>query len=294
MGRLAAKAYPTKVVANLAEHTYVECAAGAKGWGCWGAKLGGRSLSVAGGSTRRADAIAQPDECGGITCYAINGVCHQAANRILAPANIGVDGALGYGASKWVFGVYGRPSGPLGLCSAPFDQHAGVSGDLDECADLGSIAPSRSTRGLPEEQRFRTIAAQTVALFARDDLTGTNQDARIRFQLAQAEILAMNSLEGYRTYWDLILNIQFQFESNRVVLEDELADGMPRELFPPAFNRLILEYQNELAEALPSHVYVAMMGSPPGESFVLCDPETFIQNPGPESPPRRGPGFGAR
>jgi hypothetical protein len=38
------------------------------------------------GSTLRADAIAEPDERAGITCYAINGVCQQAAKRILLAA----------------------------------------------------------------------------------------------------------------------------------------------------------------------------------------------------------------
>ena len=81
MGDLVAMAYPTKLFANLADHTYVMCGTGGKAWACWGGKTGGTELRRATGSTQRADEIAEPDEHAGITCYLINGVCHQAANR---------------------------------------------------------------------------------------------------------------------------------------------------------------------------------------------------------------------
>ena len=88
MGILVAKRYPTKLFLKLADHTYVECGTGKKAWGCWGGKTGGTALRQAPGSTKRADRIAQTDEKANIKCYLINGVCHQAANRILLPAGI--------------------------------------------------------------------------------------------------------------------------------------------------------------------------------------------------------------
>ena len=108
MGILIAKHYPTKMVLKLADHTYVECGTGGKAWGCWGGKSGGTVLRKAPGSTKRADKIAQPDEKAGIKCYLINGVCHQAANRILLPAGITVRGARGYSVSEAIYGPYGR------------------------------------------------------------------------------------------------------------------------------------------------------------------------------------------
>jgi hypothetical protein len=83
MGELVAKAYPTNLFARLADHTYVECSTGGKAWACWGGKTGGHALGHGPASTMRADAIARPDEKANIKCYLINGVCHQAANRIL-------------------------------------------------------------------------------------------------------------------------------------------------------------------------------------------------------------------
>src|SRR5947199_331551 len=77
--------YPTDLFADAADHTYVKCEGGGRAWACWGGKTGGKELRRATGSTQRADAIAERDEKASITCYLINGVCHQAANRILLP-----------------------------------------------------------------------------------------------------------------------------------------------------------------------------------------------------------------
>src|SRR5512143_1288720 len=128
MGILVAKKYPTKLFLKAADHTYVKCGTGGKAWGCWGGKTGGTELRRGVGSTNQADAIAEPNERAGISCYLINGVCHRAANRILFPAGITVIGARGYDVSEALFGTYGSPRGPFGTCPSPFDQHPGVTG----------------------------------------------------------------------------------------------------------------------------------------------------------------------
>lgn len=130
MGTLTVMVYPTKLAFGLADHTYVQCCP-SKGWGCWGGKSGGTALRSGEGSTARADAIARPDEKAGIKCYMVNGVCHQAANRILLPAGITVSGARGYSISEAMFGTYGRVG--FWPCKSPFNQYPGVGGDLPEC-----------------------------------------------------------------------------------------------------------------------------------------------------------------
>jgi hypothetical protein len=60
MGTLVGKAYPTSLFANLADHTYVRCGAGAVGWGCWGGKSGGKVVRKATGSTKRATRSRSP------------------------------------------------------------------------------------------------------------------------------------------------------------------------------------------------------------------------------------------
>ena len=96
MGQLIAWHYRTTSFAKLADHTYVTCGNLGKAWGCWGGKTGGTVLRQGSGSTAQANTIANPDEKAGIKCYLINGVCHQAANRILYPAGITVRQARGY------------------------------------------------------------------------------------------------------------------------------------------------------------------------------------------------------
>ena len=144
MGTLIAMAYPTPLFANQADHTYVKCGTGKKAWSCWGGKSGGKVLRRSTGSTQRADKIAQPDEKAGIKCYLINGVCHQAANRILLPSRITVRGARGYSISEALFGTYGRVG--HWPCKSPFNQYKNVTGDLPQCVE----APAVASRAIPE------------------------------------------------------------------------------------------------------------------------------------------------
>ena len=135
MGTLVAMRYATSLFADLADHTYVKCGTGAKAWSCWGGKTGGTELRRGVGSTNQADAIAESNERARISCYLINGVCHQAANRILFAASVTVRGARGYDVSEALFGTYGRPRGPFGTCRSPFNQNTGITGDMPQCTD---------------------------------------------------------------------------------------------------------------------------------------------------------------
>src|SRR3990170_2888258 len=159
MGALVILRYPAFFGRSPVDHTYVMCGTGRRAWSCWGGKTGGTPLRMGSGSTRQANAIAGLDERAGITCYGVNGVCHQAANRVAFPARILALGARGYGLSEALFGPYGRERGPFGLCKAPFEQHAGVTGDLDECAEPTEPAGVRdpaaaATRGPTGPERI--------------------------------------------------------------------------------------------------------------------------------------------
>lgn len=99
---------------KVADHTYVRSTDGYS-WNCWGSAEGGTAICYGQGSSAVANCIsihqpANPDftkECAGIRHYAIDGVCHQAANRILYPAGVIVDQAAGYWLSVTMFGTYG-------------------------------------------------------------------------------------------------------------------------------------------------------------------------------------------
>lgn len=97
------------------DHTYVTSSDNYR-WNCWGRSDGGRILCQGEGDSAVANCLAQhqpPDgnlleECAGLEHYLIDGVCHQAANRILFPAGRIVDQAGGYSISSFLFGTYGR------------------------------------------------------------------------------------------------------------------------------------------------------------------------------------------
>ena len=153
MGTLIAVKYPTKLFLKLFDHTYVMCGTGRVRWPCWGGSSGGTAFRSATGSTMRAALIAGADGRAGIACYLVNGVCHQAANRILSAGEATVRGARGYWVSTALYGAYGRSSGVAGTCASPFAQHLGVTGDLPDCIpgpgagwEPADVKPARAVR----------------------------------------------------------------------------------------------------------------------------------------------------
>lgn len=287
MGTLVAMHYPTSLFANLADHTYVKCGTGGKAWSCWGGKTGGTELRRGVGSTKRADAIAEPNERAGITCYLINGVCHQAANRILIAAGITVQGARGYDVSEALFGTYGRPRGPFGFCAAPFNQHSGVTGDLPECA---AVAP------LKAPPRGRKIAAARLLKARRDEqkyLRGILAIYRQAEPLTKASVrrLAGPDLEGFhlklfmhkveyslrggldRSRSRKLQDVRLSAERSRMKIEDWFSHReMKASEFVKAFNNETILFQEAAAGVLKARQYKALFRLEPGDTVILADP----------------------
>jgi hypothetical protein len=305
MGTLYAMAYPTKLFLNAADHTYVKCA-GTKAWGCWGGKTGGRELGHADGSTLRADHIAEPDEHAGITCYLINGVCHQAANRILLPANITVKGARGYSLSESLYTTYGRPRGILGLCKAPFDQHPGETGEHSDCKPSGPSAalPSGVTPAGPGGE---AVAAMVAPIDEREQVYLQRVRASYaRFEAARVMTLAEPDLMGFqlenfslkidynlgedfdRGIANQMLDVRKDVESSRMSIEEGYVhDGMSRDEFVEKINNETIRFQQEMANALTLDQYAQFLDLSPDEPIVLADPDIVALMPG--SPAPRSP-----
>ena len=93
------------------DHTYVESSLGHV-WPCWGRSTAGTLVCSGTGNVDQADCLSTPASQAGIT-YAISGVCHQTANRILWPAGINVNSAKGARGSVFAWGSYGRDPGTL-------------------------------------------------------------------------------------------------------------------------------------------------------------------------------------
>lgn len=285
MGTLIAKAYPTSLLAKAADHVYVECGTGKKAWGCWGGKTGGRELRAGTGSTKRADAIAEPDERAGIKCYLVNGVCHQSANRILLPASITASAARGYWISEALFGTYGRVgSWP---CKAPFRQYASVTGDFAACVPPATrAARQRSARrraapALTAEQRLEWQYVQGVlrlyATAARTFRARSLAPADAR-QFHQALFMHMAEFQ-----LGPMLNRQLATRLRRVHARTETARGklesalstkeMPMREYVRAFNRQTIAFQEEMANLMTREQYESMFNLKRGDTVLLADPE---------------------
>lgn len=289
MGTLIAFRYPTNLMARLADHTYVACGTLGKAWACWGGKTGGTELRRAPGSTKRADAIAESNERARITCYLINGVCHQAANRILLPAGITVQGARGYWVSTAMFGTYGRPHGVFGLCKAPFNRHAGVSGDLEACIeavrDRDPVETGASPRA-PEladpgfQAYLRLVEPLHDATQALIDTLPERERIEVLVQEQVREFAAMVDLRlGDGTAFKTrsgqeVLELRGEIERERIALEERWAhDKMEPKAFVEAFDVLTLRFQEEAAAFLDGEIYFRLFGLPPDEPVTLADPE---------------------
>jgi len=301
MGNLVVMTYPANLFARLADHTYVACGTGAKAWGCWGGKKGGSELRRGSGSTARADAIAGTNERAGITCYLINGVCHQAANRILLPAGITVQGARGYEVSSAVFGPFGRPSGTLGLCRAPFDEHTGVNGDLPACVQplaapmaVKKVAPQAAAAAKAAAQAERRYLRGVVGLYARAErsvvakaavpmaspggkpapvgLSGAEREGfETRLFMAQANYRLGGAID--KTLGKQLQHVRRSAGRSIMKLEDWFSNGeMKPAEFARAFDEETVIFQQTVANTLKAAEYQMLLGTKAGDWVTLADP----------------------
>ncbi len=279
MGELIAWRYRTTMFLKLADHTYVTCGNRGKAWGCWGGETGGTILRRGTGSTRRADAIAEPDERAGITCYLINGVCHQAANRILLPAGITVRGARGYGLSEALFGVYGRPRGLLGFCRAPFNRHAGVSGDLPECTDpgIGTTPHERlliSAAPDDENERYRGYLAAVQEVYDQIETParGIAPEETADIQLTMFGMMVDYNLGEIKAR-DNLMEIRSTVERRRTENETLFEQGeIGTGQFLDHSNGIEIAFQDEIANALDAETYRALLDLDVDDRVILGDP----------------------
>lgn len=286
MGVLIARHYPTKLFLKAADHTYVECGTGQKGWACWGGKTGGEVLASATGSTNQANDIAGADEKANIKCYLINGVCHQAANRILYPAGITVRDARGYGVSESIYGPYGRPTWIFGQCESPFDKHEGSSGELPSCAQTPSdkqltmqalIPPAAASKErkyiasvLDVYQKGSSIKPALNAFAASPDAEDFMVELfKLKLSFHFGSRLAKKTLSN-------LITIRRSVERSRMKIEEWFTNpnvAMDATALVEELNKETLLFQENLSGALSKEQYTALLNIKPDERVVLADPE---------------------
>lgn len=277
MGVLIAKKYPTELFAKAADHTYVECGTGAKAWGCWGEKTGGTAFNSGTGSTGRAGAIAGSNERAGIQCYLVNGVCHQAANRILLPAGILVSAARGYGVSSTLYGAYGRTRRPP--CFAPFYQAEDITGDLPECV-AGSAKQATRVIARPVaalkagEARHLSAIRRSYARFEAVETTPL-EEMNFQMRLFSMEAEFRLGVDAARGGSGLRLAKEKVELKHHSLVEDFGRQEMKPAEFIKAFNRMTLDLQDDIANAVSKSQYSALLQMDRDERVVVADPKVI-------------------
>jgi hypothetical protein len=227
----------------------------------------------AGGSTVRANDIAEPNERAGITCYLINGLCHQAANRILLPAGITVNGVRGYALSNALYGTYGRAS--AWPCRAPIDQHPTTTGDLPACVTPPTTVPAPTRTDLDEaDARYIADVLAIYQEFGRVFVAPVAREERENFHLqlfAHMVDFTLGSAVGDRR--QELIEVRRDTERRQQKVEGQLMSDGP--LRPDAIrevNNLTLDFQADLAQ-VTSDEYERLLQLPKEEGIVLADPE---------------------
>ena len=278
---LHAWADPIGGTANLADHTWVtsfdpvsQCPPGQSYWYAWGgchqtgSGATSRSLGTHAADMAVANCICTPDvhellppnsaSHGGINLYGIDGVCHQLSNRILWATTKGtgdsltVDGAKGYGASRWLFGTYGANVGEwqnrIARCTA------------------AAAAPTAAP-GTPVAMAMHAAAAPKSL--------DPDLDAMIREKLGP---------EFSREKAARIRDIRARVLSAKKLLDRRVRSGqMSGAAFAESVNDLVDRGLRETATVLTPEEYRKLFGVAPGEKIGVVDPKIAEQsgyNPG--------------
>lgn len=284
MGTLIAMHYGT--VGGLADHTYVKCSTGNVAWGCFGGKTGGYPLRQGNGSTKRSARIAGPNETGNLSCYLINGVCHQAANRILFPAGITVTGASGYSISRSMFGIYGRPDGLFGSCNSPFHRYDHVQGDLPQCV-TGVAEPEAMTFS-----RETGLARPELGQMDHNDIQGEielyeranwewSEELGIELFVHMVKSHLGQGISGHLE--TQLKNIRAETERRRMEIDKARHNEELGFLeYANAFDELTITFQHQTADMLSTDQYVSLFDLQPGDTVTLADPD-IISPPSPDT-----------
>jgi len=287
MGTLVAMKYPTTMMAKLADHTYVRCSTGGKAWGCWGGKTGGTSFNSGTGSTKRANAIAGGDEKAGIKCYLVNGVCHQAANRVLYPAGILVSEARGYTLSSLMFGTYGKVG--IWPCKSPFDKHAGVSGDLSACIGESSDDDDDEDSGGKKiwtklDFWFLRSVRSAYDRFNKSE-HGALDNMKFSIGLFERELklrLGDVSRKEYMGLLDAKETMEIQHSALTLHSRNTKMKSRDWSEFVQRFNHITVQFQQDMANTLSDKRYQQLLRLKRDETLLLADPDILRREFGDE------------
>ena len=276
------------VLSKLAEHTYVISSSDHR-WDCNGDERGegeGREICRGNGDLKSIIEIAGWDGMARIV-YGKDGVCHQIANRILAPAGVKVIRAKYYNLSSMRYGHYGRDwknwpkfrayieiqepepsfepfSGGLHEEAATFEGFAGSQPvswpdleDLEEELVGNQYEPQRDYSTDGRVQAFRG---------AIDERLGEDFDRKKRQRLLDIQLESLGPQDA-------------------VVVELEQGQISKEEYFLK-FTKLDQDCLAAMAEVLGEDDFVRLFDVKPDEAPPPADPKIFAQAHGLSKPPK--------
>lgn len=241
---------------RYADHTYAIGVNDETGkeliWHCGGDFEGGRKLTTGKAEGSQCDCISRrkedPGPAGGLAWirYAVDGVCHQATNRIIYPAGLEVTKAKAYRVS---YNLYGR----LGLKAIDGVGRKRWRTLLKKCH-----------LKLPAEEEPLLLASEPA-----DDTTLAEWDvAEAAFDFRQVTDGAISEVQCDDLLAERNSVVEIKNELSAAIVEGrisgrELADGI---------NAAVSEYLLKSARIVPPPTYRAIHGIEPEEEILLVNP----------------------
>lgn len=265
-----------------ADHTYVTSSDGFA-WGCWGRSSGGRTISSGTGSSGKANCISQPGSTAGIV-YAISGVCHQTANRILYPVQAIVSAAAGYWASIILYGTYGTS-----LIEWEIRKSLCISGILGlKAEEAESTAVTREIVKVPTpETGIKDYLDKVNAIYTAetsDMRISASPEAKTNELLSQELALLLDyrlGIAGVTTDSKNIAtlqNLQKSILAEKRNLDGALIGGKISAVeYAQKVNGLVIRFMKESGLLLGREVHTKVFGMPPDAIFMVVDPKELAK-----------------
>lgn len=248
------------------DHTYVVSSCGLR-WGCFGRSAGGSQLAAGTGSSLIADCLSQPASAPGVVPwvyaglrYGIDGVCHQAANRILFPSGTTVAACAGYPWSVWTYGAYPMPWPELQIC-AP-------SGTL--FAPSGSLTPAIQGDPMDSKTTYdRTVTKLPSSNYAPEMVQAIELAALVKLRLGR-------TLDD-KLFFELT-KAQDQLRQQRQWLASELASGkISQEAYLLLLGNALEQSKRVVIGLLGHEDFAIIFGAAANHPGELVDREAFLK-----------------
>ena len=254
-----------------ADHTYVTSSDGYV-WPCWGRSSGGHSICSGNGSSAGANCFSQTDSHAGIL-YALTGVCHQTANRILFPAKVIVSAAGGYWASVLLYGTYGTHSLPALI---EWEVRKGRCGGLTADMAVNARGVTFAEAPVPQDPALRAYLDKVNNLYVEQanvaTLNAMSKGTQPDILGQELKLMADYRLENAAPDMTALQDAQAKTLTRKSALDQQL---ITKHLTPTEYARQVNALVNDLlsqsVRLLGEKTHTQLFGVAPGASIELVD-----------------------